>query len=1719
MSAPDGGGGGGSTIGGSAASYAIVSDAITQSIPEADRNAVRLGSQRAIFGRDQLENGIPFKSTTKVADLQIRRPEELLERAKSYGIKNPSDIAVIGCGTIPDSKVVMVPRIGGIEVKSTIPFGDDPLSTATVEAGFNGEPDSAVKYGYFQLTSQAREKINSGSISLNLVSATIMSAMSQSLEAAEKNGLSKAVTNAAGNGIGRFVSGPSDALQGYRLWPKFGFDADVGSMITERFLNAVNESTGKKFSDGLPPAAKVHLGRHGTLRVQHIIETKQGEEWWNKNGSGTVMTLDFSDKSSLGYRRYTEMLSWGKKMAARLDRQGRSAFEFWLWASEETGMPEFRNCEIALFPEQRVFCATGVGGGVKNDCGPGQTERSFPEGSQNLRDAVDSVSPDPEKVWDRSKGLAETPAPKQMDDIANEQTSHSGAPLTPEAEASYGSLVDEIGRQYEALTAAGLKARAWRGEGEPYGDPPGSTKPNSDKMRQEVAKTGEFSFFMTDKGFGTGDATPNHPMLRETKYKTADGEPMIANDLFRVVHDMVAHVRGGYSFSTNGEYNGMLTHASTLPEAAWPALFAETFGQNAVYEKTKNYAPQNAYASKVGPEIIRSELKKQSKSSRAAKAESDEPLGYQHIKSRPWLLKSLVEKRGFCANGPGGGVTNTCGKGVGINDSDQDFTGQILSGEKTIETRPSNSLKSFIGKTVGIVRTGKGKATLVGVMKIGEPKFYKTQEEFDADFDKHRVGKDSKHYIGPEGKYGYPLSEVKPTVPLPLDTKHYVARVIPTSVQLRELAIWFDLSGVEIRGDAPAPKKDKIKGSDVNDEGSAKNKSGDISLNESIVASLKSKAEEHNAAMRKAKKPSWTHVSLPALKAVYRRGAGAFSTSHRPGMTRDRWALARVNAFLTLARRGRPENAKYTTDNDLLHSSHPKHSTQARAFCPRGEGNGIDNSCGAKTMSAPDKDGGGGAMPSKVSPGSSQWGENEKEIGRGEDTVFFRPEEPMFDGADRLGVITIKDPDATKAALKSLGMSVADAIAASGVCLDSIGRLGISPPRVTISPNYGNESDPLGTRVALFHVWWSSAATQGDDNDDSPPSVVGGERSFYRSTDGSGFSIVAQTFHINLRYRGKGIALEMMENMINSGATEIVMREASRDDAGGNSRYALTGYSEWPKYGYDCPRSELRRAAQRRGREVPPEYSRARSLLDVYATPGGREWWKESGDSVPLRFDCTPGSRSMQVFDAYRTAARAKHDRRSQIEARPAEDASDCDFDPVLDKVWDEIEKAGKLPGKVATESRSADCGREDDGRFASGNKCGGSVDMPKEDPRGRMRYDNGVQTDAARKLYQMGSSEKRLKSLVDVMGGDPKSTRVDINPPSLNISVADKDGNKLFHVDLENGRARLYPAKDLTPAEAAKIKEAAGAAFGGRQSDTTIKVFGKAEDMKKWETENAAKLQKSEDKYKFSTLLPPHQRPKKWERSIDARHASLLAFAESRDCGQEKDGKFSKGNTCAGGIAADAAKGAATGAVFGAVSGLAKTFLPQGAASGAAAGAVAGAVKGIYDNQMRPTRVSARIERVGMTDKSVAALVKGLGGTSKSLASTNGRSGLTLTIRAKGGKVSHVVDVTDKKVLIYPVSGRKEMTDDQIAKIKTIASENAPKETTVVVKTNSLSYASRLAKKGFAVAAKEAGVLTATAIASAYAPAVPDFVLGVTDLVLDTHFTDSFYRKPDAKR
>ena len=137
----------------------------------------------------------------------------------------------------------------------------------------------------------------------------------------------------------------------------------------------------------------------------------------------------------------------------------------------------------------------------------------------------------------------------------------------------------------------------------------------------------------------------------------------------------------------------------------------------------------------------------------------------------------------------------------------------------------------------------------------------------------------------------------------------------------------------------PAPPKDRRKGSKKNKPGSAK-PGGKVTFSESVTKSLRTKVTEHN-------KKSEKKVTLGMLKAVYRRGAGAFSTSHRPGVSRAAWSMARVNAFLKLVRSGKPSNPKYVQDNDLLPKNHGRKSKKASE-----EDCGCGSDCCGETVEA-----------------------------------------------------------------------------------------------------------------------------------------------------------------------------------------------------------------------------------------------------------------------------------------------------------------------------------------------------------------------------------------------------------------------------------------------------------------------------------------------------------------------------------------------------------------------------------------------------------------------------------------------------------------------------------------------------------------------------------------------------------------------------------------------
>ena len=108
----------------------------------------------------------------------------------------------------------------------------------------------------------------------------------------------------------------------------------------------------------------------------------------------------------------------------------------------------------------------------------------------------------------------------------------------------------------------------------------------------------------------------------------------------------------------------------------------------------------------------------------------------------------------------------------------------------------------------------------------------------------------------------------------------------------------------------PAKPSERKKGSSKNKPGSAGKSGPAITFSEKVTNSLREKVKNHNPKSKKK-------VTLSQLKKVYRRGAGAFSQSHRPGMSRGGWAMARVNMFLKMKRGGKVKDSYRKADSDV----------------------------------------------------------------------------------------------------------------------------------------------------------------------------------------------------------------------------------------------------------------------------------------------------------------------------------------------------------------------------------------------------------------------------------------------------------------------------------------------------------------------------------------------------------------------------------------------------------------------------------------------------------------------------------------------------------------------------------------------------------------------------------------------------------------------------------
>jgi len=121
--------------------------------------------------------------------------------------------------------------------------------------------------------------------------------------------------------------------------------------------------------------------------------------------------------------------------------------------------------------------------------------------------------------------------------------------------------------------------------------------------------------------------------------------------------------------------------------------------------------------------------------------------------------------------------------------------------------------------------------------------------------------------------------------------------------------------GPKSSAQTPSKPSERRKGSSKNKPGSAGSKSDKaIEFSKKVIEALKNKVKEHNSKNKKK-------VTLGQLKKVFRRGAGAFSSSHRPGQSRVSWAMARVNTFLRMVSGGKVKDSYRKADSDIAKAS------------------------------------------------------------------------------------------------------------------------------------------------------------------------------------------------------------------------------------------------------------------------------------------------------------------------------------------------------------------------------------------------------------------------------------------------------------------------------------------------------------------------------------------------------------------------------------------------------------------------------------------------------------------------------------------------------------------------------------------------------------------------------------------------------------------------------
>jgi hypothetical protein len=299
-----------------------------------------------------------------------------------------------------------------------------------------------------------------------------------------------------------------------------------------------------------------------------------------------------------------------------------------------------------------------------------------------------------------------------------------------------------------------------------------------------------------------------------------------------------------------------------------------------------------------------------------------------------------------------------------------------------------------------------------------------------------------------------------------------------------------------------------------------------------------------------------------------------------------------------------------------------------------------------------------------------------------------------------------------------------------------------------------------------------------------------------------------------------------------------------------------------PRIGFDAPiPAELRDS-------LPESLSHARTLIDLHVTKEGANWWRDNGTDAEVFLDTADHeSPQNRAFDAF--VRKFFHESRDLPVGSGDGWVSSVDLIK-FDELWDELDSEGVWDeyDSEGLEFRSADCGRDEGGKFGPKNDCASGDGPPASLKDAVVRWKGStsdiglhVQDEIDGKPVPGSGTGKKLREMAASLlkevktNSEPAPTlyRGDDKSPEENSSpLLGWTSNK----KVAEHWARVYGGQvyELEGATGLNLKKAVGETFDGGEDE--------------WVVMNT--------------------RPKKSSRSAD--------------CGRDEGGKFGPKNDCASG-------------------------------------------------------------------------------------------------------------------------------------------------------------------------------------------------------------------------